>query len=112
MGKGKLKTVIKFIAHNLKDSGIKVSKIVVFGSQVKGKTNRHSDIDLIIISDSFRKKNFSERAKMTMNAEIEAIRKFKVPFDILTMTNKEYNGRDTFMAEAVKEEGKVLYVSH
>ncbi len=112
MGKEKLKKVIKFIADNLRGNGIKVSKIVVFGSQITNNTNRNSDIDLIIVSDDFKNKDIIKRGRMTMDAEIQAIRKFRIPFDVLKMTKKEYNGGNTFMAEVAKEEGKVFYASH
>ncbi len=112
MGKERLKKIIKFIEDNLKDSGIRVSKIVVFGSQIKNSTNRNSDIDLIIVSDDFKNKDIIKRGRMTMDAEIQAIRKFRIPLDVLKMTRKEYSGGNTFMAEIAKVEGKVFYSSH
>lgn len=109
MAKEKLRQIIKFLADNLKTSGVRVSKIVVFGSQARGDAHRDSDIDLIIISDAFKRKDIFKRARMTGSAEINAIRKFNVPFDILTMTNKEYSGGSTIMARIAKQEGKVFY---
>ena len=39
-----------------------IQKMVLFGSRAKGEARRDSDVDLIIVSDSFRRKNAVDRA--------------------------------------------------
>ena len=64
--------------------------IALFGSQLKGDFDAESDLDLIIVSDVFERKNIFERSSYTMNAEIKTIKKFQIPIDVLKMTSKEY----------------------
>jgi predicted nucleotidyltransferase len=53
--------------------------------------DKDSDIDLIIISSDFRNLDLFERAKMTMKPEIETLRKYKIPMDIINLSPEEYN---------------------
>lgn len=68
-----------------------VSKIIVFGSQSKGTAGAFSDIDLIVVSESFRKKNLFERAGMIGKAYSDTVDKFMMPMDIIMETPEEYN---------------------
>jgi predicted nucleotidyltransferase len=60
----------------LLNNGVKVQKLILFGSQAKGSARSYSDIDLCVISPQFGKNSFDERvmlAKMTIgvSARIE-----------------------------------------
>ncbi len=44
----------------LKEKGIKISKVILFGSYAKGTAKPDSDIDLAVISSQFGKDNFQE----------------------------------------------------
>ena len=90
MDKGTINRVIKFLRNELQTNGLNVKGIALFGSQLKRDFNEDSDLDLIIISDVFERKNIFERSSFTMNAEIKTIKKFQIPIDILKMTSKEY----------------------
>ena len=90
MDKKAINTVILFLKTELEAKGIKLNGIALFGSQMKGTAAPDSDIDLILISSDFENKNIIERSDLTMDAEIKAIRKFKIPLDILKMTFEEY----------------------
>ena len=90
MDKATINSIVSFFKESVIASGIKVDGIAVFGSALTGNTREDSDIDIIVISQSFEGKDIFERAKMTAKPEIEAIRKFKVPLDVLTMSPKEY----------------------
>lgn len=39
-----------------------IKEVILFGSQVSGKTNRFSDIDLAVISPDFKRKRFEDLA--------------------------------------------------
>lgn len=90
MAKNKVMKVIKFLEQCLRESGLNISKIILFGSQSKGTAAKESDIDVVIISDDFKGKNIFERARLTKDAEIKTIKKFILPLDILTMTRDEW----------------------
>ena len=94
----------------LKEKGLKVSKIIVFGSQAKGTATEESDIDIVIVSEDFKRKNIFRRADLTKDAEIRTIRKFMVSLDIITMTPEEYENKTTLMAEYAHE-GEVVFAS-
>jgi len=90
MDKNAIKLIINFLKAELELKGIKLYGVALFGSQMKGTSTPDSDIDLILISNSFKNKNIIERSDLTMDAEIKTIRKFKIPLDILKMTLVEY----------------------
>ena len=110
MAQKRAKEVVRFFSACLKEEGLKISKIIVFGSQAKGTATGESDIDIVIVSEEFRRKNIFKRAEMTKDAEIRTIKKFLVPLDIITMTREEYENRTTLMAEYAHE-GEVVYAS-
>jgi predicted nucleotidyltransferase len=110
MAQKRAKEVVRFFSACLKEEGLKISKIIVFGSQAKGTATGESDIDIVIVSEEFRRKNIFKRAEMTKDAEIRTIKKFLVPLDIITMTPEEYENRTTLMAEYAHE-GEVVYAS-
>lgn len=52
-------TVIKF-ARVIKNQGIPIVKLIIFGSYAKGKAKKYSDIDLCIVSPKFGKDSIAE----------------------------------------------------
>ncbi len=90
MDKTTINEVIVFLKQSLIDSGIKVESIILFGSAQSGNIDVDSDIDLIIISPDFRNLDVFERARLTMRPEIDTMRKFKVPMDIINLSPEEY----------------------
>lgn len=109
MVKGKVVEVIGFLRKCLKETGVNISKIILFGSQSRknAATLAESDIDVAIVSEDFRGKGIFERAKLTKEAEIRTIRKFMVPLDIVTLTSEEVENKSSVIAEYVRK-GKVM----
>lgn len=108
MIEGRVIEAINFIEKRLEEQGINVSKIILFGSHAKGAATPGSDIDIIIVSDDFVGKDLLERAQMTKEAEIAAIKKFMMPFDILTKTGAELEIEGSLIAEYAQE-GECVY---
>ena len=98
---------IKFLEHCLKESGLEISKIILFGSQAEGKASAQSDIDIVIISKNFLNKDIFERSILTKEAEIMTIKKFKIPLDIITMTPEEFESETSTISDYAKD-GKVV----
>lgn len=69
-----------------------------------------SDVDILIISSDFRNKDIFERAKLTKEAEIKTIKKFRVPLDIITLTSDEFESGKSLVAEFARK-GKVMYAA-
>nr|QNO42233.1 hypothetical protein MKPHGJHB_00011 [Methanosarcinales archaeon ANME-2c ERB4]QNO43303.1 hypothetical protein BKKEKDFB_00015 [Methanosarcinales archaeon ANME-2c ERB4]QNO45373.1 hypothetical protein CHNKENMJ_00004 [Methanosarcinales archaeon ANME-2c ERB4]QNO45640.1 hypothetical protein JMABOEBK_00037 [Methanosarcinales archaeon ANME-2c ERB4] len=70
MVKSRVISAIKFLQQCLKETGLEVSKIILFGSQSREEATEESDIDILIISEDFWNKDIFERAKLTKDAEI------------------------------------------
>jgi predicted nucleotidyltransferase len=108
MAQKRASAIVQFFYACLKETGLKVSKIVVFGSQARGTATEESDIDLVIVSEDFKRKNIFKRANLTKDAEIRTIKKFMVPLDIITLTPEEYENRTSLAAEYARE-GEIVY---
>ena len=108
MAKGKVVKAIEFLKQCLIESDLKVTRIVLFGSQARGNSTKESDIDVVIVSEDFEGKNIFERAFLTKDAEIRTIKKYMVPLDIITLTPKEWKGERSLIVSYAKE-GKVVY---
>jgi len=108
MAQKRAKEVVKYFFNCLKKKDLKVYRIIVFGSQMKGTATVESDIDIVVVSEDFKRKNIFKRADMTKDAEIRTIRRFMVPLDIITMTPEEYESKDSLMAEYARK-GEIIY---
>jgi len=90
MDKDAINELIMYLKQSLIDSGLTIESIAMFGSALSGYIQGDSDIDLILISSDFANKDIFERAKMTMKAETETLRKFKIPMDVINLSPEEY----------------------
>jgi len=106
----KVSEAVRFFERCLREKGLNVSKIILFGSQVKGKTTEDSDIDILIISEDFHGKDIFERARLTKYAEIMTLKKFMMPLDIVTLTSEEFERGTSLVVEYAKR-GKVMYAA-
>lgn len=61
MSKKQIFDTVKLFIKKVKQSGIPVKMVYIFGSSVKGKFDRGSDIDTCIISPNFGKDRQKER---------------------------------------------------
>lgn len=74
---------ITFLGQRLEKNGLKIEKIILFGSYAKGTATEESDIDIVIVSKNFENKDIFERADITKEAEIMMIKKFMIPLILL-----------------------------
>lgn len=86
---------------------IQLERVILFGSQIRGKQRRWSDIDLAVISDYFQTMDFHERlvflgmlAWQAKTTEIEALG--------YTVDEYENATKLDFLGE-IKRTGKVIY---
>lgn len=93
--------IAAFIAECLKEKGIEVEQISVFGSQINGKSNSDSDIDIIIVSRKFRGKNIFKRVEMISDIHSKTVAEFMVPLDILLKTPDEAKNSDFYKNSVV-----------
>ncbi len=108
MVKNRVIGATEFLQQCLKETGLDVSKIILFGSQSREEATEESDIDILIISEDFQGKDVFERANLTKDSEIIATKKFMIPFDIITLTPDEFENETSPVAEYAKN-GKLMY---
>jgi len=108
MDKSSVLNAITFMEERLKDGGITVSKIVLFGSQARGDATHESDVDVAIISEDFHGKDIFERAELTKEAEIATIRKFMIPLDVVTLTPEEFESEVSIISGYIRD-GEAVY---
>jgi len=64
MVKGEVREKIAQLRQALEKKGIRVAKIILYGSYARGKTRQDSDIDVAIVSPDFGKDRFEEGVKL------------------------------------------------
>lgn len=64
MSKNKIIKIAKLYLKKVKEAGIPIVDAYIFGSQVKGKTHKGSDIDTGIVSSVFGKDRQQERVRL------------------------------------------------
>lgn len=111
MVKKEIITTKELLLELLNDRSINVNKIVIFGSYIKNKHSKDSDMDIIIVSENFRDKDIFEKVRMTRGIHKELVRRIKKPFDILYYSDKEWSNTLSLVANMAKSEGKVIYAS-
>ncbi|HKZ23596.1 MAG TPA: nucleotidyltransferase domain-containing protein [Thermoplasmata archaeon] len=78
-----------------------VQRMILFGSRARGRPHRHSDVDLIIVSAKFKRKNIVERASpLYMEWDLD------LPVDFLCYTPEEFAKlarRGGLVREALRE---------
>jgi len=85
----------------LQKYGVNPCQIALFGSFLHGNTHSESDIDMIIISNSFKGKDISKRINMTIKAQSEVRKRYVVPMDILLKTPEEYENQTYFESKII-----------
>ena len=88
-------------------------QIILFGSQARGDTHEHSDVDLVVLERGpFVKGNTKHDEMMQIR---RALSKFRIPTDVMVCTHEDVDyWRDSInnvLARALRE-GKVLYERH
>lgn len=84
--RSELEKVISRFKNALENHGVKVDKIILFGSHAKGTANKFSDIDLVVISPDFAKMNFQRRCQVLG----KAIAHVMEPIEPLAYTPEEF----------------------
>ena len=100
--------VLDYLRSALQSGGLRVDKLVIFGSQAKGTAREDSDLDVALVSPDFAGKDIFERVEMTARADRETIRRFVVPLDLILLAPDEYESRSS-PAAAFAREGRVVH---
>lgn len=98
---------VLFFGQRLAESGVRISRLIVFGSHARGQATHDSDVDVLIVSEEFRGKDIFGRARVVRDPERQTIHRFQVPLDVVMMTPEEFNSGTSLMAQAART-GTVL----
>ena len=101
-----IKRVINDLVESLKRKGIKVDRLILYGSYVNGKPRSDSDIDVAVISSSFNNKNLLKRQELLG----EAIFGLNEPVEVIGYSYNEFTKRSrlSFLFDIVSS-GKTVY---
>ena len=101
----KITKTLKGFKSALEAEGIKVSRMILFGSYAKRRPRRKSDIDVAIISENFKGMNLLRRLETIGLALAKA--RIMEPIEAIGYTEEEFasKGEGTFIGDEVKSKG-------
>lgn len=93
--------IIKRFRAILEKNGTRVQKLILFGSHARQCSHEGSDIDIVIISQDFKNKDFWQRTDIITEAVYEIFE----PIEALAYTPEEWEKSDSIISSIVKESG-------
>jgi predicted nucleotidyltransferase len=99
----KVLEAVYFFSSQFRNSGIRINNLILFGSSGTGTSTPGSDIDIAIISDDFANRDIFYRALLTKDAEMQTVKKFKIPLDVITLTTEEYQDQKSLIAGVLRK---------
>jgi len=85
--------IAKKIKENLEKKGIKIEKIILFGSRAKEEYMKESDYDFIIVSKDFKGIPIFKRIEMVLDV--------KENIDVICLTPEEFEREKNFLGSIV-----------
>lgn len=107
MAKKKYSEIVKILKKLLAERKVHFSKIILFGSQVKDKPKKESDIDIIILSKDFENKDIFERVRLMSGVHREFVKTLMLPADIMYYSLSEWRRGSSLIIDMAKKEGLV-----
>lgn len=98
--------IVSEYKQNLEALGIKVKKVILYGSHATGEAKEDSDIDLLVVSDDFKDMDLWERLCLLGRARVG----IKRPMEIFGFTEEELSEEriGTFVRDEVKVKGIIV----
>lgn len=104
----KISETLKIFKSALEAAGIRVDRLILFGSYATGTAGEESDVDVAIISEDFKNMNLLERLE-TIGLALGKARIME-PIEAIGYTEEEFEakGEGTFVGDEVKTKGMVV----
>jgi len=106
MGKAAVLKIIGQFKDALEKKGIKIDRIVLFGSYAAGRQRQSSDIDLVVISNDFSGMGYWQRIDLLSDAIYEVFK----PIEAVAMSGSEWEKGDSFIADFARN-GEVVFAA-
>jgi len=106
MDKETVVAVVNRFILELQKRGIRPQRVILYGSQASGTATEASDIDVVVISESFSGKSYWER----IDVLTEAIFAVYAPVEAVAMTPEEWEAGDSAIIDYAGK-GEVLYAA-
>ena len=98
MDKNAVLEILRQFKIVLEEINIKVEKLILFGSYAVGTAKEDSDIDVVVVSQSFADKDYWERIDILT----EAIYKIFAPIEASAFTPEEWNAEKSLLTDYAK----------
>jgi len=90
------------------ERSIPISAIRFFGSRTKESIgNEESDLDLLLVSEVFNEKDIFERADMVCGLHRSLVKRFRIPFDIMYCSDKEWQSGNSLLLNELRRGSSV-----
>ena len=103
MDQGSVLGIISRFRKAVEARGVAIDKIVLYGSHARGAAGEESDIDLIVISRDFERKNYWQRIELLSDAIYEVLE----PIEAVAMTPDEWETGESLLVDFAKN-GQVV----
>ncbi|PWR73680.1 nucleotidyltransferase domain-containing protein [Methanospirillum lacunae] len=98
-----IETLIADFLQEIKNLGVDIAMIVLFGSQSDGSATNESDIDLALISPSFEGITSLERRKRVKSALFHIIDRYHIQVDLILLTLTEYETEHSLRMSFIRQ---------
>ncbi len=98
-----IKLIFSEFKKELEKNGIKVEKMILFGSYAKGKIHPYSDVDICVVSPQFGKKDFEEMVEISLLAK-----KICLLIEVIPMNPKDLSSNKHPLAAEINKTGKEI----
>lgn len=108
MSKKILSALVQYISTYLSHRGLRLDRVVLFGSYAQKQTRKDSDVDIAIVSEDFSGKDIFARAQMVRGLRTGLTHRFAKPFDILFISKEEWKKKDSLMINYVRQGQEIV----
>jgi uncharacterized protein len=102
MDQTRVNQVIQFFTDELRQSGMEINAVILFGSYSTGSATDQSDIDIAIVSQSFLDYEFSNRFHLIGRHIVKTVQQYHIPIDVIPLTQDEYENEKSIRMEFIR----------
>lgn len=98
--------VAERLRQGIENRGIKLQRVILYGSYARGSNTEGSDIDLVLISEDFFSMTYWERIDILTDVIYDQF----APVEAVAMTPEEWERGDSLVVDFARN-GEVLYAA-